>query len=368
MGARRLALVAILVGTACSFRIAPGMASDDGGSGDGSVPPDWWSPDYLYRRRITVTTATAAADATYSVMFVADTMALRAEGKVSSTSDDWRIVHHTAPDQWDELDRWIDDARGGGWNSTDTQTWFALPVRLVANSSDDETYVYYGAPAATPPPSDLDRVFLFGDDFEDGLGKWTNNNLGEQITLDAVRAGGAASFKIITGGAAAAGAHHDIALPATPMMWSHSVRQAQANQSFSFARSFDCVYAARTPPTFVDPHLRLATELDSSDKMEIWTSPLDNWSIPVTTNAWHQVDTVFDGAANMVTARFDGSAWHTPPSTWPYYYLQGTPSKAVALEGEGGQNGSFWVDNYVIRRYVAPEPTTLLGPETSLPQ
>ena len=40
------------------------------------------------------------------------------------------------------------------------------------------------------------------------------------------------------------------------MMWSQFVRQAQANESLSVARSFDCVYAARTPSTFVDSHLQ----------------------------------------------------------------------------------------------------------------
>jgi len=149
------------------------------------------------------------------------------------------------------------------------------------------------------------------------------------------------------------------------MMWSHSVRIAQTNQSFSFARSFDCTHAMRTPPVFVDSHLRLATEIDSSNKMEIWTMPLDNWSTAVTINQWHQVDTIFDGTANKVTARYDGSAWHTPDPSWPYYDVQGTPSKSVALEGEGGQNGTFWLDNYIIRRYVSPEPTTMLGPETT---
>ena len=36
---------------------------------------------------------------------------------------------------------------------------------------------------------------------------------------------------------------------------------------------------------------------------------------------------------------------------------------SMAVEGEGGQPGSFWLDNYVIRPYVDPEPSAQLGAE-----
>ena len=366
----------MVAGSACRFE--PSATPDATGATDAVVQgdagdantatPDWWSTAFAYRAPITVTATTAAVDSTYSVMFTVDTHALVQAGKATSTGDDWRVVRHTGPDQWQELDRWIDDADGSGWNGTDTQTWFAVPVAVAANASDGETYVYYGAPAATNPPHDLDAVFLFGDDFETGLGKWTANNIGEQISADTEHAGGVASFKVVTGGGAGAGVHHDLDLPATTMMWSEHLRQAQTNQSFGAARSFDVAFAGRTPATFVDSHLRLATELDSSDKMQIWTNPLDNWSPPVPKNEWHQVDTVFDGATNSIIARYDGGAWHKPPANATYDYLQGTPSHSIGLEGEGGQNGTFWVDNYVIRRFVDPEPTTALGAEQALPE
>ncbi len=373
-GCRYLLLLGL---AACSFdpRRAGGPA-DDTSSPDGAVNPiddgasatDWWDTDFAYRARIVVTTTTAGTDADYSVMFAANTGELVAAGKAASTGDDWRVVRHLGPNQWQELDRWIDDANGTGWNGSDTRTWFAMPLALAADANDGETYVYYGAPDATAPPSDLDQVFVFGDDFESGLGKWTANNLGEQISTDGEHAGGAASFKIVTNGGNAAGIHRDIALPETTLVWSHFVRQAQTNESFAIARSFDCVYADRDPVTFVDTtHLRLATELDSGDKLQIWTNPLDNWSPAVTANEWHSVDTVFDGATNQVTARYDGGAWHSPPTTSTYDYLQGTQSLSIALEGEGGQNGTYWIDNFIIRRFADPEPTAALDAEQARP-
>ena len=39
---------------------------------------------------------------------------------------------------------------------------------------------------------------------------------------------------------------------------------------------------------------------------------------------------------------------------------------SLAIEGEN-QPGVFWVDNFIIRPFVDPEPTATLGPEEALP-
>jgi hypothetical protein len=359
----RIAPVGMLALVACSFH-PPGTGGDDVG-GDGAVATtDWWQQSFLYRAPIIVTTTSQPLDAGYAVMLPTDTAALVGAGHATASGTDWRIVRHTGGDQWQELDRWIDDVEGGGWNTAATRTWFRLPVSLSTSSTDDQTYVYYGAVGAGAPPGELDNVFLFGDDFEAGLGKWTANNRGETVTADAEHRGGQSSFKFITNGTECAGMHRDLTLPVTRLMFSHYLRQAQTSASFGVARGFETPYAMRAP-TWVDAKLRLGTELDSGDHLQVWADlgVLDNWFTPVGVNTWHKVETEFDVATDDVRVRADGGAWFGP---FPGRYRQGTAIASLALEGEGGQAGTFWLDNFVIRPFVEPEPTATLGSEQQL--
>jgi hypothetical protein len=354
-----MGLVALACSFGCGFRPTLEVAGD---AVDSPVTGDWWLPAYRYRAPIVVTTSGAIL-AGYSIVVPADTAALVAAGHASVAGDDWRVVRRTG-DQWQELDRWIDDGHGGGWNSADTRTWFQLPPALAAAATDVDTYVYYGATTSGAPPAELDRVFLFGDDFEGGLDKWTPNGRGETITIDADHVGGRGGYKFVTTGTEAAGAHRDLALPLATLMVSHDVKQAQTSASFGVARTFDCAYAQRTP-AWIESSLRLATELDSGDHLQVWADAgvLDNWFSPVGTNTWHEVETVFDSVTNDVRVRADGGAWFGP---YPGRYRQGTASQSLGLEGEGAQPGTFWLDNFVIRLYVEPEPTAVLGPEETL--
>ena len=149
---------------ACGFHVP---AADDQIDPDAPVVPtgDWWDASYAYRKQIIVTTTTAAIDKQYSVVFAADTAALVSGGHARTNAKDWRVVRHIGDHLWTELDRWIDDVEGTQWDSADTRTWFQLPAAVAASATDAETYVYYGAQSGNTPPEDLDRVFLFADDF-----------------------------------------------------------------------------------------------------------------------------------------------------------------------------------------------------------
>jgi hypothetical protein len=284
-----------------------------------------------------------------------------------ATGNDWRIVRHVGPGMWKELDRWIDDVEGGGWNTATTRTWFRMPVSVPAGTTDVETYVYYGGVASIPaPPATLNNVFTFADDFESGTSNWVMNVRGETITTSGTaRRGGQAALQFVTNGTEAAGMHRDILLPVTSLLFSHYVRQAQTGASFGVARAFEVPYAQRAP-VWVESTLRLGTELDSGDQLQVWSDLgiLDNWFSPVGINTWHFVETVFDVAANTVRVRADGGAWFGP---FAGRYRQGTAIQSLGIEGEGAQPGTFWLDNFVIRPFVDPEPTASLGPEEQLP-
>ena len=112
----------------------------------------------------------------YSVFFSADTASLIGAGKLRNDGNDWRITYWDGG-SWIELDRWIDDVEGGGWNSATTETWFGTQAVLGPSESDASYYLYYGyASESSTAPSEMNNVFIFGDDFESGVAKWTVRN------------------------------------------------------------------------------------------------------------------------------------------------------------------------------------------------
>ena len=75
---------------------------------------------------------------------------------------------------WVELDRLLDDQ--SAWNTATTQIWFRTQAAIGASSTDDNYYLYYGNAGATAPPANWANVFLFYDDFADGVldaARWT---------------------------------------------------------------------------------------------------------------------------------------------------------------------------------------------------
>ena len=78
---------------------------------------------------------------------------------------------------WVQIDRWVDDIIGDGWNSANTITWFKTQTGITASSFDDNYYVYYGyageTQAALAYMSDsmgadaASKVFWYADDFEE---------------------------------------------------------------------------------------------------------------------------------------------------------------------------------------------------------
>ncbi len=362
----RFVIACCVVVAGCGFSVPGTTGGDDQMDPDAGTPGDWWDPAYAYRRQITVTSTTAAIPEAYSVMVSADTAALVTGGHARTNGKDWRVVWHKAAGMWMELDRWIDDAEGTQWNGTDTRTWFRLPVAMAEAATNGEVYVYYGAQSGNSPPEHLDRVFVFADDFEQGLSKWAPNGRGETVLADSTQhRGGAQSLRFDTGSTSAAGLHRDEMLPQATLLFSHYLRQMQTTASFGDTRGFDIPYAQRAPG-WIDNALAVSAELDSNDQHQVWTVPTSsivNWLQNVGTNVWRKIEIVDEGATNQVKARADGGTW---TGKLPSGNAMGTQIRSLALEGEG-QPGTFWLDNYIIRLYVEPEPTATLGPEQPLP-
>jgi hypothetical protein len=144
------------------------------------IDDDWvgpcWDANYAYRKKIAITAGSADIPSGYSVFFTEDTATLITDNKVRSDGNDWRIVYWDGS-SWVELDRWVDDIIGDGWNTTNTVTWFKTQAAISASTSDGNYYVHYGysgqtqaAPASMSDSMGADaasNVFWYADDFEE---------------------------------------------------------------------------------------------------------------------------------------------------------------------------------------------------------
>ena len=144
---RRIFIAAWLSLGACSFNGAVPIGGDAGTQSQVDASPTsgvWWNDAYGQRRRISVSTTSAEAPAQTSFAFELDTRTLIGDGELRSDGFDFRLIRHNADQSFTELARWVDDIEGQGWNSSRTQVWFALPDAIAVDSTDLNTYLYYG--------------------------------------------------------------------------------------------------------------------------------------------------------------------------------------------------------------------------------
>jgi hypothetical protein len=110
---------------------------------------------------------------------------------------------------------------------------------------------------------------------------------------------------------------------------------------------------------------RVWGELGAGNVMYLFTDTSGTstvWSPAVDANIWRRIDIVHDPVANQVKARFDGGAFAGPYNDMNQ---SGQPIASVAIEGQA-EGGVFFMDNYIIRRYVEPEPVVNVGAEEVL--
>jgi hypothetical protein len=133
---------------------------------EAAAPPgEWWSGSYLYRQKV-VLSAGAAVPAQYSITAQLDHATLVALNQSLASGDDLRVVYWNGT-AWVELDRRLDEQ--SSWNSATTTIWFRTQAAIGAGLTDDNYYLYYGNGSAGAPPANWANVFLFHDDFNDGV-------------------------------------------------------------------------------------------------------------------------------------------------------------------------------------------------------
>ena len=373
---RRLALlIALLALAGCELILgieppdeppAPALPCADG-TGEGCADPD----DFTYRRQLFITAGSADVPPGYSVSFEMDTAVLSVDGKVRGDGRDWRLFRVGGGDPVDdpvddpvEIDRWVDDA-DGGFGSGTTRTWFRVSEGVAADTSLDIYYIYYGQENIdSQPQRALDRIFLFGDDFEGDLGKWNRSMRTEQVqAVTDEAAGGGQSLRIEPGGDIDSGLHLAMEL-SERFLVSHHVRQEQLGSSLATFRALETSFGARDTSRWHADDVRAWVELDMQDEVENCAAGSDHVSVfePFGQNTWRKIEIDYSPGDNALRIRVDGGSWQGPLDDWNQ---SGAPVQTIAVEGEG-QSGMFYVDNYVVRRFVDPEPTVMLGPEEVL--
>jgi hypothetical protein len=109
---------------------------------------------WRYRKSVTISNSTSALT-DYQVSVTLDTVALISAGKMQSDCDDIRF---TDTDGVTNLNYWLES----GCNTTSTKIWVKVPS--IPASSTKTIYVYYGNPSATSA-SNGSATFIFFDDF-----------------------------------------------------------------------------------------------------------------------------------------------------------------------------------------------------------
>jgi len=121
----------------------------------------WWNSDYAYRRVVTIlNNAASPLSANYTLSVTIDTVSPVSSGKLMPSGNDLRLVYDSGSN-WVELDREVD-----GMNTSSTQVWFMTQASILANSSNNNYYIYYGNPNSGSPPANQSHIYLWFDEFD----------------------------------------------------------------------------------------------------------------------------------------------------------------------------------------------------------
>jgi len=333
---------------------------------------EWWDSNYQNRKKITITTGATGVPIGYSVFFSEDTASLITSSKLRSDGNDWRIVYWNGS-SWVELDRWVDDIIGDGWNTADTITWFETQAAIGASSSDDNYYFYYeyasetqSAPASMSDSMGADaasKVFWFADDFEEHAASTDPDGWTDQGTED---------FKVMLHGS------EKWLQRTTRNLWS------DGSTASGMTNIADAVWGAKVyyhqAGSSAWGGIGVHTDNGGGGRIVI----VRDGAYYHTDEAWGggswiaNTDIHFPlgtkGRIELVTSGTNLDAyWYNPSGYSPekvtiftgYTMLAGTGKLGVYVESPDGATNNRWIDedDVIVRRYVNPEPTTNLGNE-----
>ncbi|MEW5767714.1 MAG: hypothetical protein AB1797_08835 [bacterium] len=326
-----------------------------------ALAADWWDTSYSYRRQIEISIIASGIhelEAGYSCSVTLDTT----DGsRFQPDGDDLRVIYWNGSSNV-ELHRDVI-----GPNSTNTKVWFATQ-RSIFNPAagpgiDNNYYLYYGNPGASNPPANLNNVYIFGDDFESGLGQWSYYN-GQVSTSSDVAVRGNKSLKIDN---TRNSTHDQIyinkSFPSTTIKVDYYLQGVQTTGA-SMTHNFHQGDTLPTPDQAYGHSSTISwSQWDNKSKMEYYDGSWHSFYSPLQANYWYHLEEYFYFNSRKMMIEVDGA---TKVNDETGLILQPTSGvKYFRFWAYDGEPGKFYIDEIRIRKYIDPEPTTSPGTEES---
>jgi hypothetical protein len=304
-------------------------------------------------------------EAGYSVSILLDTAFFVSAGKMLPNGHDLRIVYWSGAG-WTELNRHILHM-----NTSSTDIWFKTQMPIDSTSSDGNYYIYYGFSGATNPLEDKSQVYLWFDDFSANTlnnydrAKWVDihGSPSDYIapSYDAV------NQRVIfdTGDDYASDMYPTGVIAKDYLMevdfW--------ADRSYPNDATIALVGRLQNPGTS-STHYYLDFSHGTYDSPGI---TVDSWTTGERSNTIYSSPSDFYWAFNTIHSFKYAIFGNTQKFWWNKNISQ--PADIVVTDGSHTSAGRVglapaqvrgWWDNLKIRKYVEPEPSTVLGLEESL--
>jgi len=351
----------------------------------------WWDSSYLQRFNIDVGTGANTPDKGYvgytNRVAVLDTQTLIAAGEMQADCSDLRITYYNGLG-WQELPRHVI-----GCNSATTDIRFALVTDIAANGNDDNYYLYHNnsSPSALPAMTTT-NVYLWYDDasidrsasyIRGRIDNWHGNNWDNSLAWNA---GGYYTYD--TGNDTTSGYRRDIderdvyaeaefyhtACYQNNMTTGMLVRGIIQNGSLGseIANDYYASNRAESPAGCDANGYNHDGDIVIGNRQ---TTAVNGANPPdIVANVWRR-----QGLATWLTNPTNASFWDEDNSaSWAALGFPGPANLHVngtdANDDEGRGFAAFMtaqdaarVRNILFRRYIAPEPVSVLTAETQPP-
>lgn len=302
---------------------------------------NWYNLAWHWRKPITISNGGGALT-NFQIMMTVDTATLVTAGKMLASGNDIRF---STSDGVTNISYWIQS----GINTASTIIWVKVPS-LSAGSNT--IYMYYGNTGAAAA-SNGDNTFIFWDDFEVDLAKWTlvNATRGTATRVSTPVVNGSWSMYLndtSTGGTF--GAYAAITAQAQCVI-EYYARPAQTNEIWG-------LQVRRT--NAIAPNMRFNSDASVEYFPNAWTdfSP----AVTYAANTWYsfKLDNV-NASTDTYSVYIDGSL---KGSGIAFDNAVADVNRIYFETATAAQVPDLYVDLVKVRAYASPEPTvTVIGAE-----
>ena len=288
-----------------------------------------WLTGYSKRKPITITGGASGAQTAFQLK-----LTVTYDGDMQSDFDDLRF---TQADGETLIDAWLETKT----DDTSATIWVEFPT-TPANTVEQTYYLYYGNAGAA---SDWDgaATFIVFDDFEDALqGDWSTLAGTMDYSNTDHAYGGTQCMKVN------ASSRTEISVTASDNI-AIRYRLWKANAALLYAWHSDAAWTK---------NVRFSAAEDIGYYSTAWQDTGDN----IVADQWELMEySDWDWSAHTYDITRNGATSQNDAGMWNY----GARAQN-AVEFENSTGGAIYVDDFIVRNYVANPPTYEFGSEESL--